>query len=526
MNTPLTSETGLSPSARRNLFALALLGAGLRIAYQIGRPFVGDEIGSLAILGESYSTLLTTFKGQLTMNAYLALMKAIQGLFGNSSWALVVPSLLAGVATIVLVAHLVRRVASEQVALISAFLTAVNPALIFYSVRIRSYMLFVAFALAAILAFYSWRERRSWSHGALCAAFSALALLAHANAVYQMAFIGVLLAVDVLRRRDAGWSFVVPMCLAALLVIAAYLPLRGDMAEFRAMWSDTPPTSWGFLPSLLAAFFTGGWALAFTLGLAGRGLWTASQHNHRLVELGLGILVPLVLVSLLGVSHYPWTYSRFLLPLLPLLIAFVAQGIVDVSFGSSRGATIIALVVAASWSPALRETYQERQAHPYEQIAEYLIEQRVGSEELFAVERGTRLQLSPYLPGGVFAPVDALLDEAGSTRLFVVCGEVPLDSRDVQHFGELMVVEYEGGSPRDLGRLLLQDLESGLGGRIDADYADHYALMMDLLFRLGEERELSKIGVLYYESQMRTKRQRGTPTQLLERSTASRLEDR
>ena len=88
MNLPLTSESRLSSRGLAILLAVTLAGLSIRIAYQVGRPFVGDEIGSLAILGESYTALLTTFKGQLTMNAYLALLKALHGAFGNSAWAL------------------------------------------------------------------------------------------------------------------------------------------------------------------------------------------------------------------------------------------------------------------------------------------------------------------------------------------------------------------------------------------------------------------------------------------------------
>jgi len=530
MNPPLTNEYReyrLSSRGLAILVAVALTGLGVRIAYQVGRPFAGDEIGSLALLSESYTALLTTFKGQLTMNCYLALLKALHQVFGNSAWALVVPSLMAGTATIVLVAYLVRRVACEQVALVAAFLTAVDPLLIFYSVQISSYMLFVAFALAAVLAFYAWRDRRAWKLGSLCAFLSVLALLAHANAVYSMAFIGVLFVIDGLRRREVGWSFVAPMGLAAVAVIAAYLPLRADMAEFRALWSDTPPTGWGFLPDMLTAFFDEGWALVLALALAGRGLWTASQKNRRLAGLGLGILVPLVLVSMLGVSHYPWTYTRFLLPVLPILIAFIAQGVVDLSRGSASGAVLVAAIVATSWSPELRETYARRFDHPYGDVAEFLIEERIDRSELFAIERGTGRHLTPYLPGAVFVTVDELLEDGEPTRLFVVSRDVQIVSRAARakRFGKMQVLVYEGKARTKHAQQLIADLMETLQGRIAPALADHYAVVMDLLFRFGREAELAKVSVLYYESQLRTRRQRGTPPQLLERATSSRIED-
>ena len=63
--------------SRTILIAITLLGLGLRVAFQVGRPFVGDEVGSLAILNETYATLVTTFKGQLTMNYYLVVLKVV-----------------------------------------------------------------------------------------------------------------------------------------------------------------------------------------------------------------------------------------------------------------------------------------------------------------------------------------------------------------------------------------------------------------------------------------------------------------
>ena len=87
-----------APTARRlgSVLALAALaGALLRVAMQIGRPFIGDELGTLRALAQPYEYFLTNFKGQLTMNHYVAFLRALRDTFGDSAWVLVLPSLAA-----------------------------------------------------------------------------------------------------------------------------------------------------------------------------------------------------------------------------------------------------------------------------------------------------------------------------------------------------------------------------------------------------------------------------------------------
>ena len=74
----------LSRRERGILLALVVAGAALRIAYQWGRPFTGDEIGTLKFLEEDYGVLLSQFGSWLTMNVYLAGLKALASEIGRA----------------------------------------------------------------------------------------------------------------------------------------------------------------------------------------------------------------------------------------------------------------------------------------------------------------------------------------------------------------------------------------------------------------------------------------------------------
>jgi hypothetical protein len=94
----------LGPLERWALVGFIALAAALRVVYQTGRPFTGDEVGTLAYLSRDYRYLLTHFDTWLTMDYYLALAKALSEATGGARWALIAPSLVAGIAAVPLVA--------------------------------------------------------------------------------------------------------------------------------------------------------------------------------------------------------------------------------------------------------------------------------------------------------------------------------------------------------------------------------------------------------------------------------------
>lgn len=437
---------------RGALGAICLLGLLLRLWLQKDRAFEGDELGSLRFIEESYGHILTTFRDQLTMNYYLVVLKALAETLGKSPWVLVMPSVLAGVGTIWLIGALVLRLADQRLALASAFLVATNPCLIEFSLRIRSYMLLVALSTGAILCFYDWSRQRRWRHGIRCAVWSLAALLMHPNALYQMSFLIVMLGLELWRDRRQALSFLVPMGLAAALTALAYLPIQADMAIFRERWTLNAPSEWGYLPDAMRLFFVGqGWILA-SLALFGMGLWIASQHSRPLSKLGLAILVPMVVTSLMGVSHYPWTYARFLMPILPVMLVFIALAMTHLSKRSNAGLVLLIGLLCFTWWPRLEKLFREQREAPFGQIAEHIDALQLSEASLYCFDPVLRGRLVPYLGEDLFIELGPYVRSSISEQpasLYVLTERQPLETpASFERFGKLRLYRFDAPNRR------------------------------------------------------------------------------
>ncbi len=106
---------------------------------------------------------------------------------GSSPSLIRIPSLIAGVALIPLVAALGRRLGGQRTGLVAALLVAVSPFLVFYSVEARSYSLTVALCTASTLLLVRALKdgrRADWAAYSLLAA---LALMSHYTAFAVLA---------------------------------------------------------------------------------------------------------------------------------------------------------------------------------------------------------------------------------------------------------------------------------------------------------------------------------------------------
>ncbi len=509
----------LSSRGRKGLLGLCLLGLCLRIWLQKGRAFEGDELGSLRFIEESYAHLVSTFRDQLTMNYFLVLLKALSQTLGDSPWVLTAPSILAGVATIWLTAKLALRFGGERLALGSAFLLAVNPCLIEFSLRIRSYMLLVAMALGAIVAFYDWAEERCWKHGIRCALWSLAALLMHPNALYQMTFIVVMLATELWKRRERALTFLVPMGSAALVTALAYLPIRADMAIFRERWTTSLPSEWNYIPDSLRLFFVGqAWMLP-SLALFGTGLWGATQRNRALAKFGLAILVPMLMTSFMGVSHYPWTYARFLMPVLPVMLIFIASGAFYLARDSRWAAALLLLGLAFSWWPRLEKAFQEQRESPYAELAAHIESLHLSDGTLYAFDPVVRGRLVPMLGAQKFTTLGKFLrepDQDDHARLYVLTDRQSLTS-DVprKNFGRMRIYQFDRKTHALVLGLLFKDTAASFADAPIAPprLAVYYKELILMTQLLKSPREL-EFTHLFYRTERYDKKHRQMPEQL------------
>jgi hypothetical protein len=499
----------LGELARRErliLIGIVLAGALVRVVHHWQRPLTGDEVGTLLFLREDFGVLLGEFRSWLTMNYYLAGLKLVALAFGTAPWVLALPSLLAGVALILLIAAVVLRLSSARHALLAAGLAAANPFLAFYSTQVRAYMPFALLATLALLVFLDWQARPGWRAGWKVALASLAAILVHPNGVYPVVGLGVLLAKRRRLDRPASWSAAarrelltlgLPMAAAALVSTLAYLPLRADMVAFQALWSQPPPTNVAYLPHLFENYFGGGYASLISALILGAGVWRAARAAPELLELVLLVVVPMVLVALVGVSHYPWAFARFLIPILPILLVFLAYACAEAG-PRARWALFGVLLVA--WTPAHARWLALKETHPWNEIAAHLAAEVGAEDNVYAIDPSIQVELSGHERGyeGRFVDARALAalapEPSGARRVLVLLEAPFVEGVPSRVFGEVQVAEFEGADGRALATAVATALARAADNQSEARLVGHYRELFELSSALG--RELDAAGSL------------------------------
>ena len=358
MTTAPIFETVQAPAFTRRqwgaLLAITALGALVRIQLQIDRPFVGDEIGTLIHIQRSYFELFTKVEIWLTMNYFLIAEKFLTETLGQTKAALVALPLLAGVAIIPLTSVLARMLMSASASLAAGLLAALNPYLVYQSVNIRSYSLLAALTLAVVLLFLHWSLRPGYARGASCAIAAFFLIVFHVNGVYPVAALGIVGFAALLREsleqrtltgsayeaamgRGRIWaSLGMPMALCTTSACAMYIHLLPQLAEHGVRFHDVAPTGLHYSSAVWSEFFAGGfwgWPTAALLALAA---YTAIRRSNGICLLLVLVSLAPVFLSVQGVSHFPWGYSRYLIFTLPLLIVIVSWGLASLPIVAER----------------------------------------------------------------------------------------------------------------------------------------------------------------------------------------------
>lgn len=497
-------RTHFSWRDRAALAALTLAGTALRLALAWDRPRLGDEVGTLLSLRMDAGYLLTHFSGWLTMNYFILAEKGVARLAGSEGWPLEILPLLGGVAVIPSTASLARRLGGVRLALIAAALTAFQPYLVRFSPVLRAYAPLAAAAVWSVDLFFRWRERRTWASGMAAAAVVLLMLLVHPNGIYVVAGLGALVGIEVvgeLRRSGIRRAYLmelttllVPLAAAGAASWLAYRPLAADVRTFTVQWSAAPPTSLEYVPGVFATYFGSGFLLFVPGALLLAGVWSATQARKTLLPLCLLAGLSPILVSLKGVSHFPWAYARFQIYCVPLLLILMAEGIRWLSEQATpariRGgaAAVLTAVAVLAWVPPMAKLFTgKRENAVYAQTAAYLLKQRAPGD-VIVIAGAPHLQLTPLLPQGADGPIkaeefvkkpDALPD--AKRVLFVAADDPPLGEPETRRrFGGLQVVAYAGPGPAACASLRA-DLARNVANEPTAPaFGDTYQLLAQL----------------------------------------------
>jgi hypothetical protein len=427
------------------------------------------------------------------MNYFLVLEKCAADIFGATPVALTALPFAFGVATIPLTALVARSLIASGPSLAAALLAALNPWLLHQSLNIRSYSMLAALSLVVVLAFLRWTQRPGYRAGSWFGAGALLAVLMHPNGVYPVISIAVVVTAALLqemRRGRAGArialrsaaSLAIPTSLAGLVSIVAYAPILSQMRKVGAPFHDLPPTELHYLSYVWAQYFARGFWGWPAAALFVFGLWRAVARcsNVRLL-LPVVLLAP-ALLSLQGVSHYPWGYSRYLVFTLPLVLILIGFGIGELR-ESPRWSLLLAALLAATWTPGVAELFAQKADYPWDAVREYIDSSDLEGRAVITLDTPTHIHLRPlsFAESGapVLLPLPRLSREeissgiaGGDSAFLVVQDVVPSCAEEVRTFGKIAVVTLDVNKQRGI----LHEIRACLVGLVEGSWATNAEL--------------------------------------------------
>jgi 4-amino-4-deoxy-L-arabinose transferase-like glycosyltransferase len=339
-----------APSSDRLLLVgLALLGLAVRLP-GVGGDLWIDEVATLIrSVRPPLADIVSTFQSPNNHVLYSVLAHFSIGIFGETSFALRLPALLFGAATIPALYYLARLWLARREALAAALVLAVSYHHAYFAQNARGY---TGFLLLSILT-TAWLaraletgRRRYWVGFAVATALNVYLLLS-ALFVCLGQTLALLVATlrgpgsDAAARRRGFIRFCGWMGMAALLTLVLYAPLLVTMFEF----FTTAEGSLGWFPSveLLRVILRDALPVRSLPVLLLAGALVAPVVGAGVVSLvrrapllGFAFVLPPVLETAVGMGMGVGTYPRRFLLLLPFLI-----------LAGVRGAAMVAEWVAA-----------------------------------------------------------------------------------------------------------------------------------------------------------------------------------
>lgn len=272
-------------------------------------------------------------------------------------------SALAGVVVVGLTYALARRAMSRILALWVAFGTVMSPLLAVHSHYLKEDVLLTGCVMASILAFCSFARERTVHTSVWLGIAAGLALATHYKGVLLIpAMFGVMLVLP-FRESDRAERRLLPYAAVAAAALFAVVnwPLFRDPGTFyegatfelqhalkghdvRLAWTD----QW-FSFHLRKSLLPGLGAPALALGLAGlcAALVRLRRSDPQNAIMALVAVVFYLVPELSPLKPWP-DYSRYMVPLVPLLMYFAGVVLHDISRHHQRRCQALALVVAAS----------------------------------------------------------------------------------------------------------------------------------------------------------------------------------
>jgi hypothetical protein len=353
------------------LAAIVVFGTALRLFY-IDQPMRYDEsVTYLEFAAQPWSTALGSYRYPNNHVFHTALVKLSTMALGNAPWAIRLPALLAGIATIVLTGLVGRRLVGRRAAMFGAAIVAGSGWMVLYSTNARGYTMVCVATLLLVQLLLDLRERPYFGRWVGVVVVTTLGMWTVPTMLYPAAGLALWFAMSAYvgdtggGRRDL-MRLTLAVLATAALTLASYAPVL-----FREGASPIVANGW-VKPSPWSAFFAAlpagaagvlrawrmGMPIIVAIGAAGcaafgaRVAWT--RRGYR-VPISLAMAAACAVV-LLAMHRVP--YARVWIFLLPLAALWAGLGLVAAvsRIGRVRSIGAPALVMALAFSLVIRES--------------------------------------------------------------------------------------------------------------------------------------------------------------------------
>lgn len=417
----------------RVVLGLVLLGVGLRLArFLLNYPLWCDETMLAAnLLDRGWADLARPLHyRQVAPIGFLALEWAAIRVLGFSEPSLRLVPLLAGVASVPLFAVLARQILGRgRAAVLAVALFAVAQPPIRYAAEMKPYATDLLVALGLLVLACRWRAApdrpgRLWA----LAAVAPLAIALSLPSLFLLAVIGLLLGVELGRRRSPtmtmlpaalGLAAATAAAVAAMAWLGQYRTSPDDRAYFLKFWADAFPPAFAeplALARWLAKAHTGAlfayphgelrslaWLNVLILASFLMGCLAWSRRDRR--TLALLILPFLVTLAAAAFRRYPYGMSprvaQFLVPSTLILAAAGVDRIMQrLRDGERRRRVAIALTGAlllfGGWRLAadLGRPYRTPWDRTAREFARWFWEELGQDAELVCLQRDLGIPIS------------------------------------------------------------------------------------------------------------------------------------
>lgn len=394
------------------LAAILLVAAVLRVVSLNSGLWYDEVVTLVQSVRLAPAELLVTYGSLNNHVLYTWLAKGCVALFGEEPWALRLPAMLFGVASIAASWALVREAGFRWAALATAALLAVSFHHVWFSQNARGYTGLMLFTTLGGLALHRALTKDRVAHWVLYAGCFAAAMLIHLSAVFLLAAQGLTaLGAGALRLKAEGvagalrWlrGPLIGFGLGGAIVAAAFLPMLPGMTEaFSRVAGESAVEGvaawknpiWTIAESI-RSFGVIAWAAPIALVFAAVGVWRM-WRAAPFITAPFVLHIPLTLAVLDFVSMRVWP-RYFFVDIGFLFAAVVIGAFVVAEFFAARlatqrrfgfGATALQAIGAASMiavsAPLLSANYA-RPKQDFEGARSFVERQRADGDRVMTL---------------------------------------------------------------------------------------------------------------------------------------------